>query len=437
MEITATQDQSRSLNHDHERMVSTHFIGKFFPTSQKYTYSKKFFETYLQSDLSWMEQGRILKNYCESSTHPLVRQVFEVFFNIFIFFLHSELKQPLPLIAKHLGLTEKFIITSLRSTYLKLYPHKSTSIQDFFYLGRWIYQGDSFLFRDMNLDTHQDQAVHSAHPISVGHLWRYREFEQILQLNQNTVFPPPTVTASSITSDEKIPEQKSIPLFYGWWGKVFRETTIILFIFVLFIFSYNKFSKIYQSYLLKEIAALEINHSAPDTKLVFKTQVPPAKRKIELSVDEFKNIQTKFNNPNIPDFLTPETDILATTVDFGQKQGDRYSIFSFSNSEDDFRDTQYGFYKSYRLLVKSSDIFASKSKILDLVKKFEISPVTNELVGNEIPGGVFFNLHVPSKNIESFVRELNSTDSVNVYISKSSRPSPPGKEKVFVWIKEI
>ena len=182
---------------------------------------------------------------------------------------------------------------------------------------------------------------------------------------------------------------------------------------------------------------LEINHASPDTKLVFKSQEPPAKRKIDLKEDDFKRINENFGTPENQEFLSPETEILATNIDLGQRNADKYSIFRFSNSEDDFRDTQYGFYKSYRLLVNSSDVFASKSKILDLVKKFKITPVTNELVGNEIPGGVFFNLHVPSKNIETFVRELNLIDSVNVYISKSSRPSPVGMEKVFLWVKEI
>jgi hypothetical protein len=272
---------------------------------------------------------------------------------------------------------------------------------------------------------------------SYQYLWKHQQFEQILSIHHLKV--KALQGNDAIVSDDNVvisPKTKS-PLFYGWWGKVMRETLVMVFIFIGFIFLYNQFSKFYQTYLLNKIAELEINHSSPDTKLVFKSQTPPAKRKIDLSVDDFKKIQEKFKEDDRQEFMSPETDILATNVDLGQTNSDKYSIFSFSNSEDDFRDTQYGFYKSYRLLVKSSDVFASKSKILDLVKKFQISPVTSELVGNEIPGGVFFNLHVPSKSIENFVRELNQIDSVNVYISKSSRPSPPGKEKVFLWIKEI
>lgn len=421
----------------HEQNKSMQFIGKIFPQSNRnYQYSREVFVRIFSSEKSWKDLIGPMATDLRHMAHPLLRQVCESFLDVVLFYAHHELAAGLEELKRHSGLGEKFILNSLRSSYLKIYPHPAEETRKFFYLGKWIQSAYQYSITDF---AKTKGFVESK---EFSPLWKLREFEQILTIHHELLekYPGWQSTPSSKTKTvvgKKTTIDNTRPLFYGWWGKVFRETFILLFIFLIFIFAFNKFSKVYQSYLLKEIASLEINHSRPETKLVFKTQVPPAKRKVDLAINDFDNIKEDFTQSAVPEFVTPETDMLATNIDLGQNKKERYSIFSYSNSEDDFRDTQYGFHKSYRLLVKSSDIFASKSKMLELVKKFGITPVTNELVGNEIPGGVFFNLHVPTKSIETFVKELNKSDAVSVYISKSSRPSPRGMEKVFVWMKEI
>jgi len=430
VELRTLAKNSESEIIDAHNAAALIFIRKIFPYIDKILNASKLYEFIFIGNFNLDVKLRNLKAESLKLKKPLLRQIHEQIYHNFIFFMHHELKLGLASLVKISNDDEKFILASLRSSYIKIYPKSKNVIFQFFYFGKWIKSSDDYPFESLQ------QILKNETP-NYLYLWKHQQFEQIIVINPSLLDSFKQTSIDNVDQKIEITSKKASPLFYGWWGKVIRETAVLVFLFLCFIFAYNHFSIFYQNYLLKKISMLEINHASPDTKLVFKSQEPPAKRKIDLKEDDFKKIQESFVIDENQEFLSPETDILATNIDLGQKSSDKYSIFSYSNSEDDFRDTQYGFYKSYRLLVKSSDVFASKSKILELVKKFQITPVTNELVGNEIPGGVFFNLHVPSKSIENFVRELNQIDSVNVYISKSSRPSPAGKEKVFLWIKEI
>jgi hypothetical protein len=56
--------------------------------------------------------------------------------------------------------------------------------------------------------------------------------------------------------------------------------------------------------------------------------------------------------------------------------------------------------------------------------------------GQEVPGGIYYNLYVPREFLQEFIEQVKSVDSSISYESRTrSKRNPPGKNKVFIWVK--
>ena len=93
--------------------------------------------------------------------------------------------------------------------------------------------------------------------------------------------------------------------------------------------------------------------------------------------------------------------------------------------------------KAYRILMASVDPLTIRTKILPLMKNYGINQVDNVKPGMQIPGGLYFNLHVPSKNLKDFMTKVTTLADATIFESRSEGGDQAGKNRVFIWIKSI
>lgn len=103
-----------------------------------------------------------------------------------------------------------------------------------------------------------------------------------------------------------------------------------------------------------------------------------------------------------------------------------------------YRESRYGNTKVYRILLKSQDTPSSKDKLNDLLQRYDVTQVDNVAPGKEVPGGIYYNLFVPRKFLKEFIAQVTDTENAVLYESRTrAGRNPPGKNKVFIWVKSI
>ena len=93
--------------------------------------------------------------------------------------------------------------------------------------------------------------------------------------------------------------------------------------------------------------------------------------------------------------------------------------------------------KAYRIMMASVEPTVIKSKILPLLDEYGIAQVDNVKPGTQIPGGLYFNLHVPTKNLKDFMSKVTQLNEATIFESRSQGGDVAGKNKVFIWVKSI
>jgi len=88
-------------------------------------------------------------------------------------------------------------------------------------------------------------------------------------------------------------------------------------------------------------------------------------------------------------------------------------------------------------MVKSIDPDASKVKLKNLLDEYQVGQVDNVKPGTNVPGGVYYNLYVPIENMREFLADVEYVDDSMVFESRTRWRNPPGKTRVFIWLKKI
>lgn len=129
-----------------------------------------------------------------------------------------------------------------------------------------------------------------------------------------------------------------------------------------------------------------------------------------------------------------ESDVVLTSLD----QIETGEISSLTeNRRGGFRDTRYGDRKVYRLMITSSDVIDLSDRMGEIIKKYNITKGGNVEAGSNLPGGLYYNLLVPTPSLKTFFSDLDKTENVTIYLSKSRMRAPEGKSNVFIWAKKI
>ncbi len=230
--------------------------------------------------------------------------------------------------------------------------------------------------------------------------------------------------------------------------RLIREVIVLLLILSVIVFALKNTNKWYENYLLNKITLFEPNFFWLDKTLSYQEQDLLAKQQIDLSNKELEELerleaQTVFSDERQDSRYDPESDVVvlesveSVPKSFGEAETEQSEYEE--NKKGGYRDTNYASTnkKAYRILMASVDPEAIKNNILPLLKQFGISQVDNVRPGTRIPGGLYFNVHVPSKGLKDFMTKVSALGESTIFESRSQGEDLPGKNRVFIWIKSI
>ena len=154
--------------------------------------------------------------------------------------------------------------------------------------------------------------------------------------------------------------------------------------------------------------------------------------KTENEDDPFKNI--------VEERFTVESEVTITSI---EDLPQRFEVAGFEQSSFEegkkggFRGIGVGSRKAYRVMMNSVDTYEARQRMMKYLKLYGVEQTDNVKPGKEIPGGVYYNLFVPLKNLKEFLARVNTIEKTMIYESKARRRAPAGMAKVFIWIKNI
>ena len=103
-----------------------------------------------------------------------------------------------------------------------------------------------------------------------------------------------------------------------------------------------------------------------------------------------------------------------------------------------YRETKNGTTKIYRLMMTSTNTYAARDRINQLVAKYKAEAVGDSTPGQDVPGGVYYNIYIPRKDFKDFMSETMKVDQAKLFESNTSNvKNVPGKTRVFIMVKSI
>ncbi len=230
--------------------------------------------------------------------------------------------------------------------------------------------------------------------------------------------------------------------------KFVQEVIILLLLLSLVVFGLKTYNKWSENKLLSKITLFEPNFFWLDKSLTYQEQDLLAKQQIDLSNKELEELerleaQALFTDEKVESRYDPESDVVVldsvenVPKTFSEAETEQ-SEFE-ENKKGGYRDSSYASTnkKAYRILMASVDPEAIRGQILPLMEKFGITQVDNVKPGTKIPGGLYFNVHVPSKNLKDFMTKVSAFAEATIFESRSQGSDVAGKNRVFIWVKGI
>jgi hypothetical protein len=228
--------------------------------------------------------------------------------------------------------------------------------------------------------------------------------------------------------------------------KFFQEVIILLLLLSVIVFALKNTNKWYEDYLVNKITLFEPNFFWLDKSLNYQEQDLLAKQQIDLSnkeLDELERLeaQSLFTDVRSETRFDPESDVVVldsvkdVPKTFSEAETEQ-SEFE-ENRKGGYRDIMGGSKKAYRMIMASVDPEAIRLKIVPLMEKFGITQVDNVKPGTRIPGGLYFNLRVPSKNLKDFMTKVSTFSDATIFESHAQQGEVAGKNRVFIWVKAI
>ena len=227
-----------------------------------------------------------------------------------------------------------------------------------------------------------------------------------------------------------------------------QEVIILLLILSGVVFALKNVNRWYENYLVNKITLFEPNFFWLDKTLSYQEQDLLAKQQIDLSNKELEELerieaQTVFSDERQGSRYDPESDVVVldsvenVPKSFGEAETEQSEYEE--NKKGGYRDSSYAVSnkKAYRILMASVEPVAVKNTILPLMKQYGIGQVDNVKPGTQIPGGLYFNLQVPSKNLKDFMTQVSTLGEATIFESRSQGGDQPGKNRVFIWVKSI
>lgn len=369
------------------------------------------------------------------STGPLITW-FQWLEEKLISFVFIETKTTVRELAKRTEISENEISIYLRNFWVDHYPHLNDEISDLFLSGN-VSGHASYVNSEkvlaLNSIQKPDKGVTDKEIMNSLEITLFSEWDVLLQGLENRYM-------KRGISLEKIKRK----VRYRRYLKFVQELTVLLFLGAVVVFSLRYGNKFYEDYLSKKVSIFEPDFFWLDKDKVFKDGKTKKQVEVKFDEEEWKKIERReFFEASAEDpDARFETDSEVEITSLSKKEktfGDATTEESLYEEDNKgaYRDYRYGRRKAYRVLINSSRADQVKSKILNIISNYQAEQVDRVKPGTEIPGGIYFNLHVDREKMGEFLDQVNSFDDSIIYESKTRKPMPQGKNRVFIWVKRI
>ena len=227
--------------------------------------------------------------------------------------------------------------------------------------------------------------------------------------------------------------------------RVIQDVSILLLLFTVTIYGVRQGNIWYEKYLSNKVSIYEPQFTWLNKSGVFKGLEKKPVKEYKLDFDGIKDIS---KSDEINEFFDPEkyeeeTEVTLTSFeniprDFNKADKAASQYEGDAESPNGYRETTGGTTKVYRLMITSSNVYSSRDQINELVKKYEGSPVGDSHLGNDVPGGVYYNIYVPRNSFKDFLSEVTKVNQAKIFESNTSNvKNVPGKTRVFIMVKSI
>jgi len=224
--------------------------------------------------------------------------------------------------------------------------------------------------------------------------------------------------------------------------KVLYEIILLILLGIGIIYGIKASNYWYENYLADKISVYEPKFSWLDKSKTFKqVGVESSSENPLLPKKDFEKIEdkTNFEEVSIDELFATESEVVLTSWDSLPKDFDvadhEESIYE-EKRKAEYRDNRFGNKKVYRVMMKSVDLENSRTNLDLLLEKYNVTQADNVKPGTYVPGGVYYNLFVPREFLKEFLAQVMDVEESTLYESRTRRPNPPGKNKVFIWVKD-
>lgn len=198
----------------------------------------------------------------------------------------------------------------------------------------------------------------------------------------------------------------------------------------------------YEKYLTEKIGIYEPEFLWLDKNLTYKQESTDTK-KIEADLKALEELAQASANTQMEfkpeERFDTESEVVLTSVDKININDEirPQDPTIYEESGEGYRDTSRGEAKVYRVLMKSVAPLEIREKINSIITEYGVTQVDKVKPGTIIPGGIYYNLYVPRGKLQDFLKVSSLITETTLYESRIRQPGPPGKVKVFIWIKGI
>ncbi|ATH06569.1 hypothetical protein BIY24_01000 [Halobacteriovorax marinus] len=335
----------------------------------------------------------------------------------------------------NIGVSE--LASTLRVFFVEVYPHYEDYFSETFQVGNKASQNIYIKYSDLKNKYNLEEIYRGSHEEEIMpalEVTLYDEWSIFLERMKKDLFHP-EFNLSRIRKNASLKKQA-----------VFIAEVLVLLAVGTGIFYVLKYgNQSFEKYLTEKISVYEPQFKWLDKNLTFKSNEPVEEKSFPLNVaaiDEVDDSASQLGETLVEEArFEAESEVVLTSMDSLPKD---FEIAGLEQSEYEelrqrgYRDSRYGNTKVYRVMMKSVDAQRVRGSLNQLLEKYEVTQVDNVKPGLAVPGGFYYNLYVPRAKLKEFMAQVNEVDDTVIYESRTRTiRNPPGKNKVFIWVKKI
>jgi len=339
-------------------------------------------------------------------------------------------------LAKESHMSPPLLASILRNFFLDVFPHFDDYLSTKFQIGNTASNNLFVTFNEIEKDIDISAPVIGSQEDEIMpsmEVTLYEEWELFLKRMEKELYHI-DFNLSAIKSNASLKKQ----------FKFLLELVVLLAVGITITISVIHGNKWYEKYLADKISIYEPQLKWLDQTLTFKPIEEKPSPKFELNLEDIEKAEKnnkKFGTVSEESIFNVESEVVLTSWDALPKDFDVADL-ELSDYEElgkrGYREYRFGNTKVYRVMMKSVDSSSARGKLNDLLGKYSVKQVDNVKPGLAVPGGFYYNLYVPRKNLKEFMSQVMDVDESILYESRArTTRNPPGMNRVFVWIKSL